>query len=91
MAVGRKLTIPVYFEDPSGDKDCTNDTFTTAYKFDSNSLRVYMDSLALLKDYDFEILPGNQSFRILIDQTDRDRLHILPCSKTKLWAHYLRG
>jgi len=91
MAVGRKLRTPVFFDDPSGNKDCINDTYATTHKFESGTLRVYLDSISLLKDIDFEELAGNNGFRILTDQTDRDRLHELPRCNDKMWAHYIRA
>ena len=88
MAVGRRILLPVTNEEAGGPKNCVNDTFTTAEQYFPGTLTVFLDSIVLLRDYDFEERPDNQSFKLLIDPTKRDRLNKLPRPQDKLWVGY---
>lgn len=87
--------IPVRKEIPSGLKNNTNVTFTTAYEFIPGSLVVClsgldMNGVSASSDKDYVELPDMQSFAFLIDPSQGHRLNCPPQQSESLHVSYLR-
>ena len=78
-------------ETPLGDIDCSNLVFSTEFKFVSGSLEVWLDGSKLTPVLDFIELPDRQSFQIITDAGDRNRLNSAPKTSEELLVNYIKS
>lgn len=89
-----QLGVPILHERPMGDRGCPGDVvFETYHEFIPDTLQVVLSGMVLNGDQadpkrDFTILPGNKSFRIEIDPTDRERLSAAPGDAETFFVNY---
>lgn len=79
----------VFNEIPTGDLDGSNLFFTTTSKFESGTLEVWIDGRKLT-ELDFTEGLDSQSFTLLINAIDAQRLNKPPCNDEEIRVSYLK-
>jgi len=82
--------IPVKNETPGGARDCANLTFTTAFEFVPGTLEPYLDGRKLTPGLDYNENIGFQSFTLLLNPNDKNRLKKAPKDSEDIIVNYCR-
>lgn len=76
MIPGQQFTSDsfVFNETPIGANNCSNLFYATAYPFISDTIKIRIDGKNI-DPIDYQIGPDNQSFTLVLDPTNSDRLN----------------
>jgi len=88
MAVIQQVVIFKKHILPIGDKDGVNLEFESPERFNPDTLEIFLSGLFLDKNTDFEILPGDQKFRILLEPNEPTRLNCPPLQGEPFTMNY---